>query len=1291
MTRGSRRFVGACFTAITAVTTSFILAISPAHAAACTPSSSTDGSATVLQFTSTGSCQWTVPNGVTNADVLIVAGGGGGGGFAFGGGGGAGGILYGAAVAVTAGNSISIAVGEGGAGGANANDSTGQGTSGSNSSFGSATAIGGGAGGGFFTKNGSSGGSGGGSSEGGSATTSTQTAPSGFTAYGNPGGAVSNNQAGSGGGGAGSPGAAVTTMRTGGNGGSGYAFSITGTSTYFGGGGGGGGRPGTISSGGIGGGGAGGVSDTQAAVAGTANTGGGGGGAGFGDNGAGTAGANGGSGIVIVRFTTPYTPTTNAVDQDCDGTYDDAFTLVSAGNIARNPVSKTYSSGPEFGATTYLGDGSLGISSCADIANTGETFVPTAGQTLTYSFAAPREFSSIKTISASRTDQARTSQKFRVEYQHFGSTKWNTLVTVDRSTSKNLLATNVTLDSPVANVYSIRFVFLTVTRSTMYREIEIIGAANALTSALLGLEVDGKTPEPGFGTGFSNTFGFHNVVAGATASAVDLKVTSSAGWSITASNDVDAPITLSSGVASAIPLTDVVTTITIRLSKSGSTSAAYTVTVTKTGDELRIPRNGTYSTWIGSSGAAAVPTSLPSSCKTAASLNTKGLASDGTYLYRRVSVSASNVTIIKQTMPSTGDSGQVVNCFTIDRAGIPDDSTSLAYSNGYLFVMDELSKVYRIDTTSWSSAIVTVTAPTGKGIEQGQGWMSRTLTDTAEGQIGLLTDRDCSSESICIAEVRLYDVSIDGNLEYNTDKSFELSAPHTDELSGWPDDNHGIAMDGKYIYRIFYTAGYQVYNMETKTLVWKDRSTLESALSMGNITWIARNHVTGAYVLGDYNSNKVFAFKAGRPAIPRLTKPVISTYSKPSSTELSLSWAKITNASSYVVIVDGKTSSLTCTLVGSTCSATITVDSNWNEAAIRAQGDGINFLDSENSDAISSSGPTTIALVVVADNKTVTYGSAAPAYTYTLHQDTASGETVTPSPALTTSPTCSSAYSSSTSVAVSPVTISCSGAADDRYTFTYESAAVTINKAQPTISYTGSTFAVQGQSFNFASSISHSCGAVTYTVSPSPLTGSGTRDFSSGTFSTSTWQNGAYSVTASTASNANCDAASDDSGTFVLALPGNAAYGGGFTTYAGYGRSNVAFQVQQQPKTTPTVWKGQIVWNLKNYWRFKGTLSSFGKTTISGVSSGMASGRGDIYWWDPTLNSGFGGWALAAASITVTITFQPTTSTTKSSSPGSFAISFASFAAPAGSTPSALGNLVAGKLTALKSGLVKML
>ena len=150
----------------------------------------TAGSDTVTKLTSGTS--WTVPAGVYNAEVLVVAGGGGGG---TGGGGGAGGVVHDTNHILTAAASVTYAIGAAGTGGTYTSNTN---INGGNTTFGTLTGIGGGGGGcrGMPTAGtwGQDGGSGGGADYSGmvpgNSTQQTAGTPTGgtITAYGNPGG-----------------------------------------------------------------------------------------------------------------------------------------------------------------------------------------------------------------------------------------------------------------------------------------------------------------------------------------------------------------------------------------------------------------------------------------------------------------------------------------------------------------------------------------------------------------------------------------------------------------------------------------------------------------------------------------------------------------------------------------------------------------------------------------------------------------------------------------------------------------------------------------------------------------------------------------------------------------------------------------------------------------------------------------------------------------------------------------------------------------------------------------------
>jgi filamentous hemagglutinin family protein len=325
-----------------------------------------------------------------DVQVLIVAGGGAGGGRAWAGGGGGGGVIYGN-TALSLGTTA-ITVGNGGSGEIN---STGLGNNGGSSQFGTVTAIGGGGGSGYgwgndsVSASGAAGGSGGGAGEdniagqmqGGAA--STQTVPSGWTAYGNPGGTGSNSggvQAGAGGGGAGSAGGGTSVYRSPGNGGSGIAFDISGSSRTYGGGGGGAtcGHCGTQGSGGSGGGGAGG---DATGVSGTAGLGGGGGGS------QGASNASGGSGVVVVTYAGTSSMATGGV-------------VTTSGNRTIHTFSTT-------GSSSFVINGSFSASLTGAISGTGSLTVEATGGSLTLS--GNNSYGSSTTISAGTLRTGSTS------------------------------------------------------------------------------------------------------------------------------------------------------------------------------------------------------------------------------------------------------------------------------------------------------------------------------------------------------------------------------------------------------------------------------------------------------------------------------------------------------------------------------------------------------------------------------------------------------------------------------------------------------------------------------------------------------------------------------------------------------------------------------------------------------------------------------------------------------------------------------------------------------------------
>jgi hypothetical protein len=343
---------------------------------------------------------WRVPNGVTNADLLVVGGGGGGSGgntnpgvceSGGGGGGGGGQVRTLLGQSISAGSVVTIQVGAGGPGGIGgvAGSVFGKaGNAGNSSVVSSFTSLGGGG--------------------GGTTTTNCRPSPGGTSGSGTKAGgaaAAANGAGGGGGGGDGVAGSAGTSAggSTGGAGGTGSLSSITGL-TYGGGGGGshnaywaslyGGGQAG---SGGNGGGGSGGTSNTF----GTPNTGGGGGGGQGAGGGSGGVGGGGASGVVVVKYITNLpTILTQPLSDTTTAGIVETFTVRTS--VAPAPLTKSIQW--QFTADTTTGTtGWTNVSS--GTGGTTDTFT-TAALTKSmnkYRFRAIVTFSDTSTLSVQET------------------------------------------------------------------------------------------------------------------------------------------------------------------------------------------------------------------------------------------------------------------------------------------------------------------------------------------------------------------------------------------------------------------------------------------------------------------------------------------------------------------------------------------------------------------------------------------------------------------------------------------------------------------------------------------------------------------------------------------------------------------------------------------------------------------------------------------------------------------------------------------------------------------------
>ncbi|MFN5330695.1 MAG: MBG domain-containing protein, partial [Planctomycetota bacterium] len=170
---------------------------------------------------------------------------------------------------------------------------------------------------------------------------------------------------------------------------------------------------------------------------------------------------------------------------------------------------------------------------------------------------------------------------------------------------------------------------------------------------------------------------------------------------------------------------------------------------------------------------------------------------------------------------------------------------NMAYAKGFIYLRNTSTNIiYRISTTTWTSSAVTVDSTKPLFIRSGLG---NTIFDMPNGQIGVTST----------TTARFYNVSADG-LTFTWDR--DVTIPDS-----WNNDQHGISSDGTYLYSIHYSNGYKSYNLITGAVAYYGTSsgtlyTMRTAGDGGTINnpcFMTRDHVTGKYIIGDFNNPKL--------------------------------------------------------------------------------------------------------------------------------------------------------------------------------------------------------------------------------------------------------------------------------------------------------------------------------------------------------------------------------------------------------------------------------------------------
>ena len=320
----------------------------------------------------------------------------------------------------------------------------------------------------------------------------------------------------------------------------------------------------------------------------------------------------------------------------------------------------------------------------------------------------------------------------------------------------------------------------------------------------------------------------------------------------------------------------------------------------------------------------------------------QGIACDGTRIF--VNSSSSEIRVYDLD-------GTLLESHAVENLP-PLGNNQMAFAGGYLFARN-VDTLYRISTTDWSSTSVAVDS--SHPLLTCAWWMYGSLFDTPDGKLGVMGPTVDGQFT-----VRLYQVSSDGlTLTWETDHVFNDT---------WSTDEHGMACDGVYFYRMSMLDGCKVYDLQSGDIVhggegWNHWSAADGG-TIQNPTWLTRNHRTGQLIAGEYQANHLLIFTPDDGI--NFTAPQSMIYDGSGKVFTASSTAPCTFAYTY-------------TGIGSTSYGPST------EAPRNAGNYVVTANSTDSSLEGSSSVPFTIApksLTITSDAKTKLYGAVDPSLTY---------------------------------------------------------------------------------------------------------------------------------------------------------------------------------------------------------------------------------------------------------------------------------------------------------------------
>lgn len=239
----------------------------------------------------------------------------------------------------------------------------------------------------------------------------------------------------------------------------------------------------------------------------------------------------------------------------------------------------------------------------------------------------------------------------------------------------------------------------------------------------------------------------------------------------------------------------------------------------------------------------------------------RGIATDGTSVYWR--------RMFTSTIREVGLGGTFVADHEV--AGLPGfyEGNDLAVSSGYLFTRGDGSgggqaTLTAVSLSTWT--VRSVTLPMGFGAPTpSQYFVSGSLLDLPDGRLGAVSAPVSQGDGTWVSTLRTWSVDVTGDpadpIVLTRVRDFQL-----EDTSAWPDDCHGTASDGAHLYRLRHTGGYRVW---TLTVTGRSPIAFDADCSADcggtatfrsidpvagwNATYMARDHIGGRYVVGNYN------------------------------------------------------------------------------------------------------------------------------------------------------------------------------------------------------------------------------------------------------------------------------------------------------------------------------------------------------------------------------------------------------------------------------------------------------